>query len=125
MAIASPRAGNISQQPAPAWWPEHIVEWSRKIAEVANRAVAGKLDAVGSITLTQSSATSTLTDSRITASSTIVFMPTTENAAFEITGMLQIDTAALYVSARADGSATLTHANHASTDRTFGYVVIG
>jgi hypothetical protein len=31
----------------------------------------------------------------------------------------------LYVSARVDGSATLTHASSANTDQTFGYVVFG
>ena len=31
----------------------------------------------------------------------------------------------LYVSARVDGSATLTHASSANVDQTFGYVVFG
>ena len=44
-------------------------------------------------------------------------MPTTSNA-----NSAKDD---LYVSARADGSATLTHASSSNTDQTFGYLVIG
>jgi hypothetical protein len=31
----------------------------------------------------------------------------------------------LYVSARANGSATLTHASSANTDQNFAYIIIG
>ena len=31
----------------------------------------------------------------------------------------------LYVSARGDGTATLTHSSDSATDQTFGYIVIG
>ena len=44
-------------------------------------------------------------------------MPTTANA--------NTAKANLYVSARADGSATLTHASSSNADQTFGYIVIG
>lgn len=109
----------------PAKFSRNQVEWSRKLAASANRAVAGKLDAIGNVTLDASSATTTLADGRITESSVLLFTPTTANAALEQSGMLEIDTAGLYVSARADGSATLTHANNAASDRTFSYLVIG
>jgi len=49
--------------------------------------------------------------------SIILFMPTTANASTAF--------ANLYVSARVEGSATLTHASSANTDQTFGYVVFG
>ena len=125
MVISSPRAGNQGLQPAPEWWPHDLREWNRKIASVANAAFQGDLDAIGSVTLTASTTTSTLTDDRIGTTSTILFMPTTANAALELTGMLHIDTVGLYVSARAEGSATLTHSNDSSVDRTYGYLIIG
>ena len=44
-------------------------------------------------------------------------MPTTANA--------NSTKSSLYVSARADKTATLTHASSGNTDQTFGYVVVG
>jgi len=44
-------------------------------------------------------------------------MPTTANAAGALSN--------LHVSARAQGSATLTHTNTSTTDRTFGVAIIG
>jgi len=87
------------------------------LVRVVNALLQGKLNAVGDVTLTANAAATTLTDSRIGPNSFIGFMPTTSNAAGALSG--------LYVSARTDGSATLTHANAATVDRTFTYVVIG
>ena len=72
---------------------------------------------VGSVTLTASSATTTVSDLRAGQDSVILFMPRTANAAAAIGG--------LYVSARGKQTFTLTHANNAQTDRTFSYVVLG
>ena len=69
------------------------------------------------ITLTASSATTTLTDERINERSCITFMPTTANAA--------TDLANLYVTGKGDGTATLNHTNNAQNDRTYCYTVIG
>ena len=92
-------------------------QWLRLIASAVNNMLQGKLLCTGTKTLTANAATTTLTDSRIGANSFISFMPTTANAAAALGG--------LYVSARADGSATLTHANNAQADKTFTYLVIG
>ena len=89
----------------------------REIASVVNLLVDGKNNATGTFTLTASATSSTLTDRRIGENSIILFMPTTSNA-----NSAKDD---LYVSARADGSATLTHASSSNTDQTFGYLVIG
>ena len=68
--------------------------------------------------MTTAGATSTtLTDSRIGGASFIGFSPTTATAATALT--------ALYVSAKAKGSATLTHNNTADTDRTFDVLIVG
>ena len=115
MAIASPRATAAYSQNAPLDWPGTPQEHRRKIAEAANQALNGKLNSTGSITYTISSATTTLTDSRIGPNSFIGFMPTTANALADMP----------YVTGRTNGSATLNHANNAQADRTFAYLVIG
>ena len=92
-------------------------EWSGMLAVAIQNILDGKILATGSVTLTDSSATTTLTDLRIGPNSVILFMPTTANAA---TGWT-----ALYVSARGKQTATLTHANNAETDRTYAYAVLG
>ena len=114
-SIQSPRS--FAFKTVPTNWPADDAEHRRRVAEVLNRAMLGKLNCTGTVTLTASAATTTLNDRRISAQSVILFMPTTANAATEI--------ATMYVSARTQYSATIAHANNAQTDRTFGYVVIG
>ena len=92
-------------------------EHRRQIAIVLNNSLDGKLNSTGSITLTASSATSTLNDRRLGATSVLSFMPTTSNASAGMTS--------LYVSAQGKQTATLTHANNAQTDRTYKYIIIG
>lgn len=97
--------------------PDGREEWLRNLAMLVRQLLFGKTNAVGDITLTINVASSTLTDERIGADSHITFMPTTANARTELYG----DT--MHVSARAKGSATITHANNAETDRDFTYKV--
>lgn len=89
----------------------------RLVSTSLNNTINGKLNSTGSITLTASSTTSTLTDARISGNSVILFMPTTNN------GRTALNT--LYVSARGDGSATLTHASSSNTDQNLSYCIIG
>ena len=114
MAVVSPRASKRSYDTVRID-NENAVEHRREIAEAVNSVLQGKLNAVDTVTLTVSSATTTLLDSRIGPDSFIGFMPTTANAAAE----------ALYVSSRGDQTATITHANNAQADRTFAFLVIG
>lgn len=93
-------------------------EHRRRIALAANEGITGRNNNIGTVTLTASSATTTLTDASITAQSQLYFTPTTANAAAEV------GAGGFYVSAKADGSATLTHANNAQNDRTFDYMVV-
>lgn len=86
----------------------------REISNVVNNILNGKINSTGNITLTNSSATTTLSDARIGSGSIILFMPTTSDAS----------SATIYVTARQKGQATLNHAN-ASTTRSFGYIVFG
>lgn len=84
------------------------------------RALAGKLNCTGEVTLEVSPATSTTySDPRISALSVVVPVATTATAA-----ALQAGATGLRVVA-ADGSVTFHHAADASTDLTFRFVVIG
>lgn len=88
----------------------------RQVAEVVRGLMDGKSNNVGTVTLASGTST-TLTDARIGYDSVIIFSPLTSNAAGFLGG--------LYVSARNQGSATLTHASNSASDRNYAYVVIG
>lgn len=89
-----------------------------RVIDASNRHNRGKINVVyGPFTLTANAATSTLTDPRISPQSWIGFCAQTANAATEI--------ATLRVTAQVNGSATITHANNAQTDRTFNVLIIG
>ena len=92
-------------------------EHRRQIARLANSLLQGKTNNVVQVTLTPSATTTTLTDKRIGANTGVFFSPLTANAAAALSG--------LYVSAQTNGSATLTHANTATTDRTFNALLVG
>jgi hypothetical protein len=92
-------------------------EHRRQLAQFLNNTIAGHLNAVTNVTLTPSATTTTVTDARIGPNTHMSFTPLTANAATA--------RAALYVSARSKGSATLTHANSANADQTFSVLLIG
>ena len=89
----------------------------QRMAESINGCIAGKLDAVGTVTLTANSTTTVVTDNRFESNMVPWFTAKTANAAGAVAGM--------YVSSRGEGTFTLTHANTATTDRTFLYGRIG
>ena len=88
----------------------------RQTAEVVRGIMDGKTNNTGEITLNQSSTTTTLNDRRIGPTTVILFSPINEKAAAEIAG--------LYVSARGQGTATLTHGSH-NFDMKYEYALIG
>lgn len=96
-------------------------EWIIKLATSINAINDGQLSSNGSITLTENSATTVITDRRVGKDSVILFDPRTANAATELYG------ATMYISAVAPRSNTftITHANNSQTDRTFKYIVLG
>lgn len=83
-----------------------------------NRALE-QSNAHGSVTLAASAATTAVSDFLCGPDSRIFFSPTTANAAAEV------GNGTMYVSARASGSFTVTHANNSQTDRTFDYLIVG
>ena len=100
--------------------PEHSQrtdEHYKVLSQAINSLIGGKSDNVGTFTLAAGAASTTVTDNRFESNQVPLWMPTTANAATA--------TANVYVSARAKGSFTLTHANNAQTDRTFLYIRVG
>lgn len=87
------------------------------MADAINGLIDGKLDVVGTVTLTANVATTTVSDNRFESNMAPLLVPTTANGAAALTNV--------YVSARTKGSFTLTHANNAQTDRSFLYVRLG
>jgi hypothetical protein len=93
------------------------VHQQQRVAESINGLIDGKLDAVSSVTLTVSSATTVVADNRFESTMALFFTATTANAAAAVGGM--------YVSSRGEGTFTLTHANDANADKTFLYLRVG
>jgi hypothetical protein len=87
----------------------------RRLAIAINGIIDGRTDNYGSVTLTASTATTVVSEARVTDFSTVILTPRTANAAAEL------GAGGMYVSAMALGSFTITHANNAQTDRTFDY----
>lgn len=91
---------------------------TRRLAFTVNELIRGRTNATDSVTLTANAASTTVTDTRASPTSAVFFTPTTANGAAEVAA------GGMYVSAKANGSFTITHANNAQTDRTFDYVVL-
>ncbi len=91
----------------------------RQVSEVVNNILDGKVNSTGVFTCTASAASTQVTEDRAGSDSVILFMPTTANASAEF------GNGTIFISARAKGSFTVTHANNSQTDRTFGYCVFG
>jgi hypothetical protein len=92
-----------------------LTQYALAISELA----AGRSNATGTVTLTANAGSTVVTDANFGTGSVPSLTPTTANAAAEI------GAGTMYVSARAAGSFTLTHANNAQNDRTFIYSVQG
>jgi hypothetical protein len=73
---------------------------------------------VGSVTLTAGGTTTVVSNLGASAQTYPFFVPLTANAAAEI------GAGTMYVSARTKWEFTITHANNAQVDRTFGYQLV-
>lgn len=85
------------------------------LRELAN----GRVDSTSTVTLTANQATTVVTDPRVGPDSVILFEERSANAAAERAA------GTMYTSSKGDGTFTITHANNAQTDRSYGYVVLG
>lgn len=79
----------------------------------------GKTNNTGSFTCDTGAASTVVSDEKCSPSSTIYYTPTTANASAEV------GAGTIYISAKADGSFTVTHVNSATTGRTFDYIIVG
>jgi hypothetical protein len=95
--------------------------WLRNAAPAINDLMHGHSNNSGTVTLTASVASTTLTDDRVSFKSAVVLIPTTANAAAEI------GNGTMYISetGRVNGSVVITHANNVQTDRTFRFLIQG
>jgi hypothetical protein len=91
----------------------------KKIVLAIQQLAAGRSNAVGSVTLATNAATTLVTDKNCAAGSVPMLTPTTASAATEV------GNGTMFVSTVANGSFTITHANSATTGRTFLYALIG
>lgn len=93
----------------------------KKIVLAIQQLAAGRSNAVGTVTLTENEATTTVTDMNCAVGSVPILVPTTANAAAEIgNGTMYIATATIL-----NGSFVITHANAATAGRTFLYAIHG
>ncbi len=90
-----------------------------KVIRSVQELSAGRSNATGTVTLTVSSATTTVIDRNCAAGSVPILTPTTANAGTEF------GAGSWYISAVANGSFTITHTNSATTGRTFLYALHG
>ena len=91
----------------------------KKLILSLQQIAAGRSNAVGSVTLTASTTTTTVTDNNCAEGSTPILVPTTAHAYAEI------GNGTIYISAVANKSFTITHASNSQTDRTFRYAILG
>lgn len=91
----------------------------RRIAVAVRQLGEGRSNATGEVTLTANAASTDVTAIVCSSGSTVLLQSTTANAATEIANGTG------YVSAVANGSFTITHANNSQTDRIFRWVAIG
>jgi hypothetical protein len=91
--------------------------------DVINRSIQqlsqGRSNATGTFTLATGAASSTVTDQNCAAGSVVIPIPSTANAATEL------GNGTMWLSATTNGSFTFTHANSATTGRTFRYAILG
>jgi hypothetical protein len=91
----------------------------RKVNTAINQLAQGRSNAAGTVTLAASQGSTAVTAQNCGTGSVVMLSPLTAHAAAEI------GNGTVWVSAVAKGSFTLTHANNAQNDRTFGWVALG
>lgn len=109
-------AGTDAGVGVPAFQPDqerhrrNIVNWAQWIMQ-------GHLANTGTVTLTPSAGTTTVTDERVGLNSVPILQPATANALSA--------QPTVWVSTITTGSFTITHANTATADKTFRYALLG
>lgn len=123
-APPTPQSAQRGYLPAPAGGavPSRLADaasvgWVRRIVDVVNSLLQGKMNAVTAITLTAGSGGTAIADPRISASSGLYLSPLTANAAAELP--------TLYFVSQTSGQAVVAHTSNAQTDRVYQLLIIG
>jgi hypothetical protein len=91
----------------------------QQVSDVVNRLLQGKFNNTFQFTLNENTTSTQIQYPLIGTGSSAFFMPLTANAAAEIAA------GTMYVSSRAKGALVISHANAATTDRTFNIMIVG
>lgn len=91
----------------------------RRIVDVINNMLKGRLNVTLPVTLVASQPSTTVIDARISAFCGVIMTPLTADAAAEI------GNGTIYVSVQQTGSLVLTHANNTQADRKFTLAFVG
>ncbi len=91
----------------------------KKLILALQQLAAGRSNAIGTVTLATGASSTIVTDRNCAAGSTPLLTPVNADAAGEI------GNGTLYISAVANGSFTIAHANSSVTGRTFLYALQG
>jgi hypothetical protein len=91
----------------------------KKVILALQQLAAGRSNATGTVTLATGASTTVVSDPNCATGTVPLLTPASLNAATEI------GNGTLYVSAVANGSFTITHANSATAGRTFLYALQG
>ena len=104
-----------------AYVPEINEKDLKKVVLSIQQLAAGRSNAVGTVTLTENSATTVVTTRTGTCApgSVPILIPTTANAATEF------GAGTWYISSVGVDTFTITHVNSATASRTFLYVLVG
>jgi hypothetical protein len=90
-----------------------------RIVNAVRQLTAGRSNAAGSAMLATGAASTTVSAPNCASTSQVFLFPKTAHAAAELAA------GGCYISAVANGSFTISHANNAQADRTFAYVCLG
>jgi hypothetical protein len=96
--------------------------WVKKIAELANNVLKGKINVVLPISLTPSATSTTIIDARIGPYSALLLQPLTVHAAaalYSATSVLVDPTS------QKQGSVIFDHASDTNSDKIFNLVILG
>lgn len=97
--------------------PVNIHLWN--LTDAINLIQEGRTNAVGEVTLTANTTSTTVTDNNFESAMAVLLQPKTSNAAAALATTYIADTD------KTKGSFVITHANAATLDRTFAYVRLG
>ncbi len=97
--------------------PLSRVSTIEQVVNAVNAILRGRSNATGTVTLTAGATSTTISDARISADSVLLLSPQTANAAGAVATTRQ--------GATDNGSVVIDHANTATVDRTFKYVICG